>query len=100
MAKPSKNELLILALRARGYSQLGPATEFAESWRFRISPSHARRLDNRASDVKLGLGAQPRLGLGIMPRAMQQTLLLEGEALAAKAEHAARTVTLADLGLE
>ena len=98
MPKPTKTELIRAALLARGYSQLQPKEPLATSgWKFKISFTHARRLDTPASVVSLGDSAAVRLGRVPMPRAMLDSLVLEGEAvLAAKAS---RPITLADIGL-
>lgn len=100
MAQPTRTELITLALRARGYSELAVREPLASSARkFRISPTHARRLDPNASIVELGDGGAIRLGRVPMPRAMRESLASEGQAIHAKAERLAMTCSLEDLGL-
>jgi hypothetical protein len=93
---------MLLALHARGYSELRSRLDplACSSARFKISPTHARRLDAQASIVELGDGGAVRLGRLPMPRAMRESLYLEGEAIAkAQASTPRQPITLADLGL-
>lgn len=104
MAKPTKTELMALALRARGYSLLAHprgADHIITVERYKVSPSHARRLDAQGSIVTLGGGNYVHLGGKPMPQAMRAALVAEGEALwlAAQAKTKAMAWSLADLGL-
>lgn len=80
---PTRRELLISALLARGYSEC-KMPEFCGIRVFSISPTHKRRLDHAGARVWVpSTGAHPRFGergprLGL---ALRQTLAEEGAKL-------------------